>query len=138
IDTLDAPRLLTWAVRVPDLDAALAAARDAGHDPGPGRAMSRRRPDGELLAWTLAFPPDDLGGVVPFVIDWGSTPHPTASLDDGARLAGLRIGHPDPDRVRSILRALGADTADVAVGESAEPGLTARIVLADGTERTLA
>jgi hypothetical protein len=126
IDDLAAERLVTWAVRVPDLDAALDAARSAGHDPGPARAMSRRRPDGELLAWRLAFPPDDLGGVMPFLIDWGDTAHPSTSLPDGAGLDELVLEHPEPDRVRAVLAALGG-AEPVTVRSAPAPSLAARI-----------
>ena len=53
IDRLSAPRMVTWAIRPPDLDAAVTAVRAVGHDPGPIRAMSRRRPDGILLVCTI-------------------------------------------------------------------------------------
>lgn len=136
IDALAGPRLLTWALRVPDLDAALAASTAGGHDPGPGGAMSRRRPDGELLAWRLAFPPDDLGGVAPFLIDWGATRHPSASLD-GPRLRGLTLEHPDPERVRRTLRALGAhELPDVRVRAGAVPALAAELEVS-GRDLTL-
>ena len=122
IDGLDTARLVTWAVRVPDLDAAC--------DAGRPRAMSRRRPDGELLAWRLAFPPDDLGGVLPFLIDWGATAHPSASLPDGAELVDLVLGHPEPDRVRRLLDAVGA-TGPVTVEHAPAPRLVARTSHAD-------
>ncbi|MDQ4115754.1 MAG: VOC family protein [Actinomycetota bacterium] len=126
IDRLAAARLVTWAVRVPDLDAALDAARAAGHDPGPARAMSRRRPDGELLAWRLAFPPDDLGGVLPFLIDWGATAHPSGSLPGGSTLDELVLEHPEPERVRAVLAAVGG-AEPVTVRAAGAPALTARI-----------
>ncbi len=126
IDGLTAARLVTWAVRVPDLDAALDAARGAGHDPGPARAMSRRRPDGQLLAWRLAFPPDDLGGVMPFLIDWGDTAHPSDSLPGGSGLDELVLEHPEPGRVRAVLDAVGGDET-VVVRAGATPALTARV-----------
>lgn len=50
IDGLRGPRLVAWAVRVDDLDAAIAAARARGHDPGDARDMARVRGDGVRLA----------------------------------------------------------------------------------------
>lgn len=137
IDELDTPRLVTWAVRVPDLQVALDAARAGGHDPGPGRPMSRRRPDGELLAWRLAFPPDDLGGPAPFLIDWGATRHPSASLRHDAALRSLTLAHRDPGRLRAVLRALGVDPGgEVEVREGPAPALSAVLDVA-GRELTL-
>ncbi|MFP5020366.1 VOC family protein [Pseudonocardia phyllosphaerae] len=127
IDTLTASALVTWAVRVDDLDAALEAARCAGHDPGEPREMSRRRPDGELLSWRLAFPPDSGGGVLPFLIEWGSTRHPSDDLPVPASLDVLRLTHPAPARVTALLDALGEprDLVEVVVGE--RPGLAAAL-----------
>ncbi|WP_157245355.1 VOC family protein [Nonomuraea typhae] len=109
IDTLTAPRLITWAVEPPDLDEAIARARDVGYDPGPAVPMSRRTPAGDLLEWRLTLPHEGThDGVVPFLIDWGTTPHPSGTLPE-VKLAAFHAGHPDPDAVLSDLAALGAE-----------------------------
>ncbi|GAB3582594.1 VOC family protein [Amycolatopsis endophytica] len=107
IDDLTAPRLVTWAIRVPDLAAALEETRAAGYPFGDAVPMSRRRPDGVLLSWSLAFPRED-GGVVPFLIDWQDSPHPADSLTTSAVLESLTGVHPDPGLVAGPLTALGA------------------------------
>lgn len=110
IDDLAAPRLVTWAVRVRDLDAVIVDARDAGYDPGDAVAMSRRTPDGALLEWRLTPPQFGYGdGLVPFLIDWGGTPHPTTHGLPKAELLDLRATHPDPASVRPALVALRVD-----------------------------
>ncbi|MBD0424757.1 VOC family protein [Streptomyces sp. TRM S81-3] len=106
VDELTAPRIVTWAIRPPDLEAAVAAARALGHDPGPVRPMSRRRPDGTLLRWRLTEGGSDPSGLVPFLIDWGATPHPSADLPVTPLLA-LTASAPDPSAVRPVLAALG-------------------------------
>ncbi|MEV0634363.1 VOC family protein [Streptomyces sp. NPDC050619] len=108
VDQLAAPRVLTWAISPPDLDAAVAAARAAGYDPGHIHPMSRRRPDGTLLEWRLtdgdtAHP----SGLVPFLIDWGSSPHPTAADLPATPLLALSASAPDPDEIRPLLSAVG-------------------------------
>ncbi|MFB7087108.1 VOC family protein [Streptomyces sp. NPDC056296] len=105
LERLTAPRFVSWAIRPPDLDAAVAAARARGHDPGAVRPMSRRRPDGTLLEWRLT---DGVhpSGLVPFLIDWGSTPHPSAGLPVTPLLA-LTATAPDPAEIRPPLSALG-------------------------------
>ncbi|UJW31432.1 VOC family protein [Saccharothrix sp. AJ9571] len=129
IDELTAPRLVTWAIQVPDLDAALDRARVAGHEPGDAVPMSRRRPDGVLLSWRLAFPPDDRGGLVPFVIGWGDTPHPSRTAVTGTRLISLRGEHPDPASFAPVFAAL--DT-ELAVTKAAEPALVAEFATTSG------
>jgi hypothetical protein len=47
------------------------------------------------------------GGVVPFLIDWGTSPHPAASAAPGLSLASLRGEHPDAARVAALLARLG-------------------------------
>jgi hypothetical protein len=112
IDELTGPRLVAWAVRVGDITEVVERARAQGHDPGPVMAMSRRRPDGLLLQWRLT-PPEP--GLLPFLIDWGATPHPSESVGQGAELVSLTGFHPDPESVREGLAALGAEL-DVEAG----------------------
>jgi glyoxalase-like protein len=110
IDDLTAPRVVTWAIRTADIDALVAQSREAGYDPGEPVAMSRRTPDGALLEWRLTSPRFDYGdGLVPFVIDWGATPHPTSRALPEAQLLDLAGRHPDPSSVRPALAALRAD-----------------------------
>lgn len=112
VDGLTAPRTVTWAISPPDLDAAIAAARARGYDPGPAQAMSRRRPDGTLLRWRLTDGDDaHPSGLVPFLIDWSGTVHPTASDLPATPLLSLRASAPDPDEIRPLLAALGTDLA---------------------------
>jgi hypothetical protein len=110
LEGLAAARTVTWALSPPDLDAAVAAARAQGYDPGPVRAMSRRRPDGTLLEWRLtdgatAHP----SGLVPFLIDWSSSPHPTTAGLPVAPLLELTATAPVPDEIRPLLSAVGAE-----------------------------
>ncbi|MEV6838237.1 VOC family protein [Streptomyces sp. NPDC051133] len=108
VDRLTGPRVLTWAISPPDLDTAVTAARARGYDPGPVHAMSRRTPDGGLLRWRLtgsdrAHP----SGLVPFLIDWGDSPHPATSGLPVLTLLEVTATVPDPDEVRPLLSALG-------------------------------
>ncbi len=110
VDTLPTARTVTWAISPPDLDAAVAAARSRGYDPGEIRPMSRRRPDGTLLKWRLTDgDTQHPSGLVPFLIDWGASPHPTASGLPNAPLLSLAATHPAPDEIRPLLAAVGTD-----------------------------
>lgn len=128
------PALVTWATRSADLDAL--AAGPGGHLLGAVRSMSRTRPDGGRIAWTLTMPgdPPPRHGIVPFFIDWGTTPHPCADLPDrGVRLARLDARHPDPSVVRRELDQLGVELT-VTVGQ---PGLVAELETPAGERVTL-
>lgn len=125
LDRLRLPRLVGWASRTTDIERRRAQALERGHDPGEVRAMSRRRPDGFLLEWRLTRDaPDPAQLVVPFLIDWGSSPHPSDSAPQGARLVELRAEHPDPARVRAQLAALDVT---LEVDEGPEPALVATL-----------
>lgn len=127
---LTGPGLVAWCARHPDLESAVRDARELGvelGDPSPG---SREAPDGRTLTWRLTDPfADRLGGVVPFLIDWGDTPHPAASAPAGVRLRQLRLRHPRPGRVRRVLEALGLA---VTVEGGPEPGFAALLETPEG------
>lgn len=131
LDELDAPRLVTWALRCEEIEAAAGRARERGVGLGPVRSGSREQPDGSVLSWRITDPRAlPLDGAVPFLIDWGETPHPAGGAREGGELLGLRIEHPEPDAVRAALEALGADGA--AVEEGPEARLTAAIRTGQG------
>lgn len=117
IDTLTQPQLVTWAVRVDGIDEVVERARVAGYDPGEVQSMTRRRPDGTVLAWRLCLPTGEFDGIVPFLIDWGRTPHPAGGLPT-LQLADWRAEHPAPDRVAAALAALDVEF-DISAGPRA-------------------
>ena len=100
--------LVTWVLRTAAIERLASTARAAGVPIGAVYRGSRRQPDGSLLEWQLTDPAAmPLDGAVPFLIDWGETPHPAAILPVGGTLSGLRIEHPDPESVREALSVLG-------------------------------
>ncbi|MCD0443242.1 VOC family protein [Glycomyces sp. A-F 0318] len=106
VDDLTEARMVTWALRVDDLDAAVAGAREAGYDPGEPWEMSRRTPEGDHIEWRLTLDRErGHSGPVPFLIDWGRTPHPSAGLPL-VPLVGLEAVHPEPDLVEGPIAAL--------------------------------
>ena len=108
IDGLTAPRLVTWAAKSDRLDDLVARARDLGLPLGRVRPGSRRRPDGTTLTWRFTDPHTVLAdGIVPFFIDWGSSPHPAGRAPQEVGLVGLRAEHPDGDQIGAKLLRLG-------------------------------
>ncbi len=123
-------RLVTLALAVDDLDAALAqmAANDIAF--GPALPMSRAKPDGTLLSWRLALP-SGFDGVMPFLIEWGEgVDHPSAALPDGCSIASVEGFHPEADRLNAALEAIGAPYA---VEVAARAGLSADLTTPKGT-----
>jgi len=117
---VDRPRLVTWALRTDDIQASARAA-------GLGRVESGERElkNGSILRWLLSDPyAERCDGLIPFLIDWASSPHPAAAAPPGGHLRDFRLWHPKPQVVRARLALLGLD---LAVKEAAEPGLVAVI-----------
>lgn len=121
IAELTGPRLVTWAVQVTDIDAAIVAARAAGFDPGDASDMARATPTGETLRWRLTLRCDGVStGVVPFLIDWGETCHPSHDLPQ-TKLLSLTAVHPDPAAISARLQAISADV-------ELRPGIAAALI----------
>jgi hypothetical protein len=110
IDDLKEPRLVAWAAKAVNLERLASDAKSRGVALGDVASGSRRRPDGVLLSWRYTTPQAALalaGGVVPFFIDWGTTPHPSETAAGGATLAALRAEHPEVERVAKLMQQLG-------------------------------
>jgi Glyoxalase-like domain len=133
IDDLTEPALVAWAVRTTDLDTTIENARAHGFDPGDAREMSRETGDGELLRWRLT-PPSVPGTLHPFLIDWGSTPHPTTRGLPSLPLLMVTGTHPDPDSVLAVTDALGLE---LLVRRAAKAGLTAALRTPEGRQVAL-
>lgn len=123
IDDLKEPRLMAWAAKGTGLEQLARDAARGGVTLGEVIAGSRRRTDGVMLTWRYTDPRTVVAdGLVPFFIDWGSTPHPAVSAAQGASLVALRAEHPDPLRVQNALRQV---RIELAVGRGPRPALVA-------------
>lgn len=124
LDLAGGPRLLTWVARSSDIDAQGQALHAAGLDIGPVIAASRDTPQGRL-AWRLSVPDDGqllAGGALPTLIDWGRTPHPTASMPaSGVTLQALTLRGLAPAAIQAL------DGHGVAHATGAGPALSATL-----------
>ena len=107
---LETPRLGTWVLRAENIDETAQHAVSAGVGLGPISAGHRDNPDGSSVMWRVTEPfVFPFGGVVPFLIAWGETPHPGSRLPAVGELHGLAVEHPDEAGVRRAFNALGVD-----------------------------
>jgi hypothetical protein len=130
VDHLRAPRLLTWVAKGRDLVRVVSDARARGVPLGDVSSGSRTKPDGTLVTWEFSAPtalPCD--GIVPFLIDWGDTPHPALGAARGCSIVALRAEHPDPGRARAMLETLGID---LRVDAGPRPALVATLLTPKG------
>jgi hypothetical protein len=125
IDDLKAPRLIGWVAKGVELEQVVSRARTAGVGLGAVIAGSRKRPDGVVLSWRYTDPDVVLEQrLIPYLIDWGTSPHPASTAPRGATLVAFRAEHPEAARVQEMLRQLGLD---LAVQAAAQPALIATI-----------
>jgi len=74
---LPQPQPLHWAIRSRNLPGVADSARALGFVPSKIRDTSRMAPDGARLDWQLlGLSGHNLGGLVPFFIDWLACAHP--------------------------------------------------------------
>ncbi len=121
IDDLNAPKLATFAIHASDSETitdVVNAMRGCGEDLSEVISMSRVKPDGEEIHWSLT--PSNAGltqdaGLVPFVIEWGDTAHPATVTPTGCQLVSMSVTHPNPDRFRKLYNTIGINV-EVAAG----------------------
>ncbi|WP_179229057.1 VOC family protein [Parenemella sanctibonifatiensis] len=108
-------RVATWAVRPDDADAAVVAATQAGLAVGELAPGSRRTAEGDLLTWRLTEPlAADVSGIVPFVIDWGTTTPPGFSLPAELTVTGFGATGPAPVPLDPLDTTIAVDQSEAA------------------------
>ena len=118
-------RLITWAVRTSEINTLTDKMHKAGVSVGKVDAGRRETPEGQILAWRFTDPyAMPMGGAVPFLIDWGNTPHPASSIPSGGNLRRLRIAHPQAAMLGQLFSTIGVE---VEVVEESAFRLTALI-----------
>jgi hypothetical protein len=122
---LDRPRLFAWgcAPEAGGFDS-LAAVAKAWGAPVTTRDVARHRPDGRVVMARHLYLGEELGGHLPFFVDWGTTLHPSIDAPGGLRLRRFQVTDPDPGRLGELFRVLGVDV-EVVLGN--EPGASAVI-----------
>jgi len=121
---------MTWVIHTEEIGELAASAKAAGVNIGAVESGKRVKPDGTVVSWKLTNPSAmPLNGAIPFFISWGDTPHPAGAAPRAGELIGLKIEHPEPERVHQALLALGVEM-DVQTG--AQFQLIARIRTSQG------
>jgi hypothetical protein len=132
LDTLEAPRLFTWVMRSENVEGQARTAAAEGLVLGDVSRGGRENPDGAMLTWAVTDPHAiPLDGAVPFLIDWGNTPHPSGAAPTAGALISVEFEHPNAPAVRSAFKAL-----DLSFGVS--EGLVPRMIAKINTPSGLA
>ena len=148
IDTLRAPSLRAWACSPADIVEAAKTFRRGGHGLGEPVGGRRLTPEGSEITWTLALPESPSGGkpgafsdydvsLLPFLIDWGQSPHPAATSPVGLVLEHFVVSGPSPDALSGLLEEIGLE-GPWSVEASPAPALRAVLKNPQGGYLTLA
>jgi len=130
IAALPRPGLMTFAVASGDLTTLRDAASREGLAVNGPVAMHRATPSGARLDWMILYLEDArFGEAIPFVIDWGNSPHPSASSPAGCRLKSFAALHPEAKALAALYGALGIP---VAVKRAANAGFVAELTTPNG------
>jgi hypothetical protein len=125
IDDLKAPKLIAWVSVAPHLAQLVDRARAQGIPLGDAANASRTLPDGRPLNFGYTDPNAIIEHrLIPYFMDWGTSPHPGTTSPGGARLVALRLEHPDPARIEGMLRVLNLH---VPVSQGPEPMIIATL-----------
>lgn len=107
IDKVQELTLVSWAIQESDIESSVEGLHQIGAYPGPIQDGSRLLSDGTYLTWRYTDPRPLLGdGIVPFFIDWGTSPHPTDSLEQDIVIQDMKAVHPQVNTVKKMLDVL--------------------------------
>lgn len=105
---LAGPGLYAFALQSDDLPSVAVAARAAGCGTDGPRKMGRATPDGGRVDWSILYLTHPVfAGTLHFVLDWGSTPHPSTVAPKGCTLKSFAVLRRDPAPLRALYRAIG-------------------------------
>jgi hypothetical protein len=126
------PRLIAYVAATPAIEAVVARL-GASHG-GEVRAMRRG-----ALSWRMAFPPQrqDMGNLIPPLIQWDGARAAAQIPDSGWRLERLEAEHPDLEALRQAIAARGLEEA-IKLRHSPNARLVAHLRHQDGREAVLA
>lgn len=130
LEGLVAPGMLTFCLRSEDLSKVAAQAKAAGISSQAPVAMSRTRADGVRLAWEILYlDAPEWGDLMPFLIDWKGSPHPSETSPGGCTLLDFTVLHPNAADLSALYEKLGVN---VPVRAALSPGFVLRLNTPNG------
>jgi len=108
IDLLTEPKVTRWAIKSTDLEQDLSILKTFNPELAKTKTGNRQRQDGSMLEWQLSIPlayPEV--EVLPFLLDWKDSVHPTETMPQHCELISIRATHPQGKKIARQLEALG-------------------------------
>ncbi len=130
VDEVDSFTFTRWAIKSTNLANDVAILKRVNPLMGEIFTGSRKKTDGSTLRWSMALPlATPAVEVLPFMVDWKDSVHPTESLQEGCKLIGLEFTHPKPFPILTAFRDL---KVEMHIKEEATPTLKAIIDTPNG------
>lgn len=109
VDVFDVPQLSRWALKSNQLEQDAAILQQTNPAMGCIENGSRQRTDGSNLTWGIIMPlPQPTIELLPFMVDWKDSVHPTADLEEHCQLISMQATHPSPTHIQKTLNQLNA------------------------------
>lgn len=110
MSALPKPTLYTFAVACAEFEITRTRLQNIGLEMKKPVASSRALDDGSILEWEIAvIVGHQFGPLVPFLINWGVAPHPSASLSPECTLDSFTISHSNSAGIKAVMEALEVD-----------------------------
>lgn len=111
LDLISESQITRWAIKSSDLPSDSQVLQIQHPQMGMISGGQRMTASGSLLAWEMILPlAEPAVEVLPFMVDWQrSESHPCDALEEGCRLVGFELGHPDPDGIQHAMLGLGLE-----------------------------
>ncbi len=118
IDEVSFPRIVRWAIQTHSIDESRDLFLNRYLPCGPVMPGERRLAGGALLSWKLTDPDSSGDCVIPFLIEWGKSAHPSAGLDHDCTLRSFKMEYKRPDQIEFLNEAFGPEQCDISEGPS--------------------
>lgn len=110
IDLIHEPCITRWAIKSSSIEKEATILANYKADYGEVQSGSRALKDGSTLSWQLTDPLTKPAiELVPFLLDWQDSIHPSASLSDSCKLEAIRLEHPNLEIAKKAISALDLD-----------------------------
>lgn len=130
IDLIDKPCITRWAIKTNNIEEDALILSNYKPSYGQVQSGSRALKDGSVLSWQLSDPlPEPVIEVVPFLLDWQASTHPSSLLPNVCKFKSIKLEHPETREVRKVADTLNLD---IPINLSDLPRITITIETAKG------
>ena len=107
VDLITQPKITRWAIKSNAIQKDINILKAINPRLAKTKTGSRQKQDGSILKWKLSLPqPSPEVEIIPFLIDWKDSQHPTIALPQHCELINLQATHPNPQKMLTQLKRL--------------------------------